>query len=515
MNRKKILFGLFIFICSVTVISPSKSEERARITNNGLDPAMSAKIETIANEGMKKWNAPGLAIGIVKDGKLAWEGYFGYANIEKQQPVTETTAFRIGSISKTFTAVAIMQLVEQGKFKPDDPIDDFAPYPVFRQKYSCCAKPTFMNVFTHTSGGGEFKYLWQPINPKDPVLMMPKGKLRPDLKTLYRSGITTKICPGDKWAYCNYCVGALGLALENITGQSFKDYTDQRIFKPLGMNSSSFYETDAALANVAQGYEYKSDEKKFKPIDLVIIDAVPAGNIYTTVQDMSRYMIAMMNHGRLGEAQILKPETVDYMFAPHFGLDPRLPKMGVNFILNDNYFGHRVVGHNGGLPGFTSEMKLALDDRVGVIVVNNAGSSAPGEIVAQIFQVLFNYQEPAEIQPSREIWPQLEGRYVSPEPDFLSDLRFLQGARGAYRVFESKGKLYLGSNKPGDRRELRQVAKDDPYYLRVVKKESHMHGYILFKPGADGKAGSLILGLNEYVRAGEPRKKPCAQKEKL
>ena len=425
--------------------------------------------------------------------------------------MTQATVFRIASISKTFTAVAMMQLMEQGKFKPEDPIDNFAPYPIFHQKSACCQKPTFLNVFTHTSGGGEFRYPFQRLNPNDPSHLVYRGKPRPDLKTYFRTGITTKICPGDKWAYCNDCVGALGLVLENISGQSFKDYTDQHIFQPLGMASSSFYETDAILANVAQGYAYNGETKDFKTVDLSILGFVPAGNIYSTVQDMARYMAAMINHGRLGEIQILKPETIDYMFTSHYELDPRLGQEGIIFALNDNYFGHRIAWHDGGVAGFTSLMTLAIDDRIGMVVLDNADSQVPDEIVAEIFKVLFNYQEPVEINPSREIWPKLTGRYVSPEPDLSTDGRFRSSAGGAYIISESDGKLYLGTKKGGERNELRQVTKDDPYYYRIIVKDSNLLSYIVFKPGAYGKAHSIIRGANEYIRKGEPRKKPCAK----
>jgi len=506
----KLTLKLVILILGIaTAMDTLQAQGPVSVTNRGLDPELSSKIEDFAQEGMKKWHAPGLAIGIVKGDQLVWTGYFGYANIEKKQPVAEGTVFRIGSISKTFTAVAMMQLMEQGKFKVDDPVDNYSPYPIFKQKKSCCAPPTFMNVFTHTSGGGEYKSIWQLFSIEDPALWVPQGKPRPSFAQIYRHGIETKICPGDKWAYCNYCVGALGPVLENMTGQSFQDYTDKHIFKPLGMDSSSFYETDAILANIAQGYNFGKD--KFQAIDLVMLDAVPAGNIYTTVNDISRYMIAMLNGGKLGDFSLLQPQTVDYMFEPHYQVDERGGKIGINFLESDSYFGHRVAGHGGGLPGFTSDLRLAVDDKLGVVVLNNAGSSAPAEISAGILKILFNYSEPEKIEPTKEIWPKLTGRYISPEPDLLTDARFLQSSLGAYRICVRKGKLYFETNKIGERYELRQVNKDDPYFYKIVMKDNLIPQYMVFKPGPDGKAKSLVLGLNEYVRHGEPRAKPCAK----
>jgi CubicO group peptidase (beta-lactamase class C family) len=500
--NKCLMIGAMLF----TIYAPRMAaDEPANISNLGLDPAQSDKIAKLVKDGMQTWHSPGLAVGIVKDSKLVWSGYFGYSNIEKKQAVADTTIFRIGSISKTMTAVAMMQLSEDGKFQVDDPVDYYAPHPIYHQKYSCCPKVTFMNIFTHTSGGGEYRSLGLAFEH----LFLKPGKSRRSLENLFKRGIHTRICPEDKWAYCNYCVASLGLILENITGESFEDYTNAHIFKPLGMTSSGFYEKDISISNLAQGYDFKNGQ--WKPADPVVIEAVPAGNAYSTVNDISRYMIALLDNGKIKDFILLKPETVKDMLAVHYQLDPRLPGMGISFMLRDSFFGHRVAGHPGGIPGFTAQMTLAPDDKLGVVVLNNAGTGAPSEIAAGILRILFDYSEPKRnFATAKNLWPKLAGAYVSPEFDWLTDAGFFRSTRGAYQIRIKKDELRMETNKHGESYVLQQVSPDDPYFYEIIVKDNLISQFLVFKPGADGKAESLIIGMNEYVRKGSAnKKKPC------
>jgi CubicO group peptidase (beta-lactamase class C family) len=158
----------------------------------------------------------------------------------------------------------LQQLYEQGKLQLNDPESKYTPLPIFRNKNSCCSEPTLLNIFTHTSGGGEVKSFRDA--PKFFREFFNGTNLQPrkTYAQLFQRGIHTRICPGTKWAYCNYCVGSLGMVLEQITGQAFQQYTDAHIFSPLGMNSSSFYETEQTQANLAVGYAWKAKKKTLR-----------------------------------------------------------------------------------------------------------------------------------------------------------------------------------------------------------------------------------------------------------
>ncbi len=487
----------------------AETEIPAAVNNRSLDQALSKRIADYLKAGMEKYHAPGLAVGIVQGNTLAWSGYFGYAELQGKKPVSETTVFRIGSISKTFTAVAMMQLYEQGKFQLSDPESKYTPFPLYRQKSKCRDEPTLLNIFTHTSGGGEVKSFWDAPKFFRDFYHDTNLEPRQSFAELFKRGLHTRICPGAKWSYCNFCVGSLGMVLEQITGQSFQQYTDAHIFQPLDMSSSGFYETDQTQANLATGYSWQAGKKTFKPdrVSFLDTDVVAAGNVYSTVPDMARYMNALLGGGKRGDYRLLEKDTVDLMETPHYQTDPRLPAMGIIFIL-ENQFGHRLVWHNGGMPGFTASMTLAPDDRLGVVVLNNAMSEAPDNLALGILKTLLHYQ-PAEkkVSSPEESLKKLTGNYVSPQPDLLTDLRFIMGTFGVLQVRLKKGGLVIAF--PGKGLPLEQVDPSDPYFFRIVNNESESENFVVFKPGAEGKARSILFGFNEFVRPEDRRKTIC------
>ena len=228
--------------------------------------------------------------------------------------------------------------------------------------------------------------------------------------------------------------------------------------------------------------------------------------VYSNVADMSRYLIALLNHGRIGDFQLLKPETLEFMFTPHFEVDPRLDKIGVIFFIY-NMFGHHVLGHDGANPGFGTQLYFAPEDNLGIIVFANIMNNSAYQIGDGMMKLLFNYQEPAKnFAEAKNFWPGFVGDYGSPEPDFLTDFRFLLRDKGIYKVRIKQDGLRLEFGLPGTSYRLRQVKPDDPYLYEIVAPNKENFERLVFVPGKDGKAGSLKIMLNEYVRlTGEAR----------
>jgi len=499
---------VLLFLFSIQL--KAQEREPATVNNHGLDQDQSKKIEDLVKEGMKKWHSPGLAVGIVKDGKLAWTGYFGYADLKNKKPVNENSEFLVGSISKTFTALGLMQQMEKGKFRLDDPVNSFGPYPVYRQHKTGCREITFMDVFTHTSGGGELMS-WRQLGKLIPTTLVLKGQDRPPLEKIYTDGIRPHICPGTKYAYCNFCFGALGLLLEEMSGESFAAYEDTHILGPLGMNSSHFYETDAILQNLAKGYT--SSGKSFTELPFMRYPVTPMGGLYSTVNDMSRYMLMLLNHGRLGDSAVLKPETIEFMFTPHYQLDPRLMAIGLCFFIHDNFYEHKIVEHDGAMPGYGAQLLLAPEDGLGLVVFANIMNSSAYEIAYSLLKLLLDCQRPAEsFEEAKSLWPSFVGSYGSPEPELLSDFRFFMRNLGIYRIRIKNHKLWLESMRLNKNFQLRQVTRDDPCFFEIVKSGSQIPRYLVFKLGAKGQAQSLLIGLNEYPRLeGEAKTKAYAK----
>jgi len=470
------------------------------VINQGLDPELAEWLEIYIKDTMEDKHSPAIAIGIVEGDKLIYQGYFGWANIEEETPVTPSTVFRIGSISKTFTAIGLMQQWEKGAFDMDDPVNDYTPYPLVIQKDKSCSPVTFRHMFTHTSGGGEFMS-YRSLFQAEGSLFLAPGRERPPLSEIYKDGLRPRVCPGVKWAYCNFCYGGLGFVLEEISGETFEEYTQNRVLAPIGMNDSSFYENDQIMENVAQGYSYNYKKEKYTESYLWMIPVTPMGNMYSTVPDMGKYLIALVNNGANQEGKLVEPKTLEFMYETQYSLDERHGAMGVSFFKECSLMPTRVLGHGGAVPGFGSSMYFAPDKKLGVIVFGTVMAPPPGLIGAHAIKLLVEHKESDEVvEPESELWKGFEGYYGSPDPEFLSDLRFLSGTLGALRVVAVGDELIVTSLVGAPTRPLIQVSQDDPYFYQIDNEDAELPSYITFVPGDDDRAKSIIAGTNEFVR---------------
>ena len=177
--------------------------------------------------------AGGLAVGIVHRGELVYARGFGWADYATRRAVTPDTSFRIGSISKTFTAIAIMQLWEEGKLDLDAPIHDYLK--AYRYGHPDPGAPpiTIRHIFTHRHRPRRFPPLERAIARRPISISAARGKA-PPLSEFYRDGITTELHPGRKWSYDNHAYGTLGQIIEEVSGQPFGQYMIHRVFEPLG-----------------------------------------------------------------------------------------------------------------------------------------------------------------------------------------------------------------------------------------------------------------------------------------
>ena len=307
----------------------------------------------------------GATISVVKDGKLLFAKGYGYADVEKQKPVSaQETLFRPGSISKLFTWTAIMQLYEQGKLDLDRDVNDYLDYKI----PDAFGKPiTLKNILTHTPG---FEEQIKDLFRTDAT----KLNLGEYLKTHIPARIYP---PGTVPAYSNYATAVAGYIVERVSGRPFDQYIAENILKPLNMTRSTFTQPlPADLAPLmSNGYRLGSD----KPEVFEVVNPFPAGSLSSSATDMAQFMMAHLADGQLGNAQILKPETARLMHSRLFGLDDRTNAMCYGFY-EESRNGHRIIGHGGDTVYFHSDLHLVLDQKVGFFVsYNSAGrSDSPG-----------------------------------------------------------------------------------------------------------------------------------------
>jgi CubicO group peptidase (beta-lactamase class C family) len=305
----------------------------------------------------------GATIAVVKDGKPLFVKGYGYADVKHKQPVTAETLFRIGSISKLFTWTAVMQLVEQGKLDLSKDVNEYLDFKIpeaFRQPIS------LKNILTHTAG---FEEQWKDLFTAD--------KRSPNLGNYLKTHIPKRIfAPGTTPAYSNYGAALAGYVVERVSGQPFNDYIQQNIFKPLGMTHSTFAQPlpPEFAPLMSNGYVLASDEPK----EFETVGAFPAGSLTSSAADMSKFMLAHLQEGRLGAAQILKPETTSLMHSRAFGLDPAANAMAYGFY-EESRNEQRIIGHGGDTDYFHSDLHLLTDAGVGFFVSYN--SVGRGEVL--------------------------------------------------------------------------------------------------------------------------------------
>jgi CubicO group peptidase (beta-lactamase class C family) len=316
--------------------------------------------------------AVGLAVGAVRDGRLAFFHAHGAADIATHAPITEDTVFRIASISKTFTAIAVMQLWERGLLDLDGPAND-----ALRAFRLIPAEPShrpasIRHLLTHTAGIPEVLRASDLLRPDwgDSVAL---GSRIPSLAEFYGEGIRLVSEPGQTFAYTNHAFAALQQIVEDVSGEPFDRYLREHVFAPLGMADTDLIRTDRLASRMATWYTFESGG----PVPVVEREWVTAGasSIYSTTRDMGRYLAALLGGGANEHGSILKPATVASMFEAHWRQDPRVPGMGLGFDRNPTG-GHLVVGHGGILPGLNAQMFLAPDDGVGVIAWTNGARQA-------------------------------------------------------------------------------------------------------------------------------------------
>jgi CubicO group peptidase (beta-lactamase class C family) len=294
-------------------------------------------LEGLDNWAVQAMNAntlTGMALGVVKEGELVYAKGFGYANVAAEKPVTPQTVFQIASISKSFTAIGLMQLWEQGKFELDEPVNKYLKAYKVLHPDPAAPQVTFKHLLTHTAGIGETKDMRELIeqfylktNPYatragEPVISLKEytgGLLKPDAY------------PDQKWAYANLGYATIGQLIEDISGIPFAQYMIKHVFDPLGMHTSDYVYSERVSAQMAQGYEFLKG--RLHAAETLYLPRQGARSVHTTLADLGRYAAALMNGGENQYSRILKPETLEKMFTPHYRMDERfLFSMGLGLL---------------------------------------------------------------------------------------------------------------------------------------------------------------------------------------
>ena len=448
-----------------------------------------ARIDGILN----RHPAVGLAVGVIRDGSFEFYGR-GFADIASGAPISKDTVFRIGSITKVFTAIALMQLCEDGL------VDLHAPASNYLRSYELVSAragfrpPTLRHLLTHTSGIPDVRHIVDLFHPN---LGVKFGEPLPSLAEYYRGGLRVVAQPGTVFAYSNHGFATLGQIIEDVSGTTLERYFQERIFQPLGMSDTGLVRSAPIGARLATGYTLGRRGAQVVP-DRDWIGAA-GGGIYSTTSDIARFAAALMRGGTNGHGPVLDPAALATMFDAHYRSDPRLPGWGLGFIRAEAG-GHLLVGHDGFVPGFNSKFLVAPDDGVGVVAFTNGSKGAFLWLQTELTRLLRdllgvpNEVVRTDIAHHPEIWTELCGRYRLPPR--ISDLRGRLAAPAGVEVLARGGHLVIRALTPvpGLYRglPLHPDDEDDPYVFRLDLSELGMSSVrVVF--GRDAASGTAAI----------------------
>ena len=390
-----ILFG-FNYSATIVRAGTAQHEDAAVVTSmtTSSGPSDPKELENFLDaffqEKMDKRRIPGLAFVLVKDGQVFFSKGYGYADLEKKKAVIpDQTLFRVGSVSKLFTATAVMQLFEQGLLGLDTDVNKYLKHFQLDEDYP--EPVTMASLLTHSAGfrggavGSSLRNESQVMTLQDYLMAKRKSRAMP---------------PGQVINYSNYGFNLAGYIVEEVSGVPFAEYVDKNILRPLGMEQSSFDLDPDQVPELAKSYTFENGNYAVLPHDYGLCRPAPCGSLIGTAADMARFMIAHLQDGRYGDNQILNPETAREMHQQHFTNHAKLPGTCYGFY---EYVGHnlRAIFHDGDISDFSSRLFLMPDQDLGLFVCYNGG---PSGFRMELTTAFLNRYYPAE------------GQAASPQP---------------------------------------------------------------------------------------------------
>ncbi|HVS66429.1 MAG TPA: serine hydrolase [Thermoanaerobaculia bacterium] len=348
----------------------------ARAAEQALDePGWSSVAEhvrpLIASE-MEANEIPAMAIALVADGRLVWAEGFGHADADGEVPATPETVFRVGSVSKLFTDIAVMQRVEQGRLDLDAPITAVLPALAPENPFGGGAQAaiTLRQLMSHRAGLVREPPVGHYFDDTEPTLAA----------TVESLGATRLVvAPGSRAKYSNAGIAAVGYALEQLEGEPFAEVLESSLLEPLGMRSSAFDAPPELVARRAHALMWGIDGREF-PAPGFPLGMAPAGSLDSTVLDLARFLGALLAGGELEGARILERATLEQMWTPQLGGEEALERngraYGIGFALSD-FENTLRIGHGGAIYGFATELAALPERRLGVVVAASRDLANP------------------------------------------------------------------------------------------------------------------------------------------
>ncbi len=333
----------------------------------GASRLMADDVDDLVQNEMRRHPIPGLALEIVQNGKPAKIAAYGMANLEWQAPVTPETVFEIGSVTKQFTAAGILLLAQEGKLSVDDKASRY-----LKETPASWTNITLRHLLTHTSGLKNYTVL----DGFETSRHLTQAQF---IRRMGREPLDFQ--PGEAWAYCNTGFNLLGYVIENVSGQGYWAFMGERIFGPLGMNSTTNRDPRNIIAGRASGYE-TNRAGHYINRDHELTDVFSAGAMVSTVGDLAKWNAALDGQKLLTaatEAEMWTPVRLNNGATHAYGLGWYLEPLQ----------GRQNIGHSGTTSGFSASIQRFPKEGLAVIVLANSGESGIATKLAKEIAVMY------------------------------------------------------------------------------------------------------------------------------
>ncbi|MBW2558621.1 MAG: beta-lactamase family protein [Deltaproteobacteria bacterium] len=482
-----LLFFLLAFTQAVTAQTKdeTKPEAYVKVAAEGLKNTaeVEAFFDNLVPKLLEKYHVPGGAISLVKDGKLLFAKGYGFANLDTGKPVhAGETLFRIASISKLFTWIAVMQQVEAGTIDLDADVNRYLKR--FKIPETFPGRPvTMRHLMTHTAGFDD--HIEPRIYSKDP------SDLEPLWVFLKRTWPPQIRPPGEISVYSNYGTCLAALIVEEVSGMALEEYIGKRITRPLGMNRTTIAQPlpGRLASGMSVGYVYGKDGHV--PQEFELVRVAPAGAVSTTATDMAKFMIAQLQLGRYGDERILGEAAAREMQSPQFSPAPRVNSICLG-IYETPLHGLRMIGHAGDTVFFHSNLFLIPQEQVGLFVTCNSPGGSPlrNDLRTAFLDRYYPVQD-APRPPNKETQqriPALEGTYESMIYNATTIEKYLFPLLQFTIKATPKGTMMASFRK-----YVSEVEEVKPYTFRSVTGVRAFHGDQVFVRNPEGHVTHYYL----------------------
>ena len=438
-----------LFAVVLLAAAPAAASAQPAVPPAETYAAAVAELDALLREEVADKRLPALSVALIDDQRVVWAKGYGFRDRGRTEPATAETVYRVGSVSKLFTDVAVMRQVEAGKLDLDAPVSKVIPD--FKPAMADGQKPiTLRMLMAHRSGLVREPAVGNYFDPTGPSLSATVASL---------NGVPLVYPPGELTKYSNAAIAVVGYALEQSAGKPFADHVQRDVLDRLGMKSSSFAPTPAVTKNLADAVMWTYHGREF-PAPTFELGMAPAGCMYSTVLDLARFASCLFAGGKVGDHQLLKPETIEAMFAPQFAGKDAKGGFGLGF-MTDELDGHKRVSHGGAVYGFATQWAILPGEKLGVVITcsRDVANAAVNRMTDAALMVMLAAKAGKPL-------PKL----VRAEPLPADEAR---GLAGRYRagdrhldLTESAGRLFVESDRGGFRLRLKKAGDtlitDDP-----------------------------------------------------